>query len=871
VVSIPKGIENTRLNTLCVQWALETFLKVLTEKGIGVVESGCLEDTDKDGFVVLLLDAQTDHALGILAKAGINIPNTKESFGLFWTSLEDRKVLVAAGFDSVGLMYALLELTDRAQYADNAYEELCTLTQVVEKPFNQIRSIKRVFSSEIEDKPWFYDHQFWDEYLTALAASRLNRINLTLGMAIDNAHDPDLRDNYFVFPYPFFVKVEGYDQVKAKYLSDQEREKNLETLRFIAHEAKRRGIHFQLAIWTSCYQMKGCPHENYPIQGINEENHAIYTRDALRTLLRVCPEIDGVTFRLHYESGIPEPAHEFWKVVFEGVKDCGRTIEMDLHAKGADFEMIKMAADTGMPVIVAGKYHAEHFALPYHQAAIRPLEMPEAAKNVKSDWTITAIARRFTRYGYADYLREDRNYGFIYRIFPGTIRLLLWGDPVFAAAYGRNGIFCGSNGIEHMEPLTYKARKDSGFPGRRDTYADPDLQFPDNKEWRKYEYFYRVWGRCLYNPDCDADVWRRYLKKLFGNASLACEHALGYASRILPLITFSHLPSAAHNGFWAEMYTNMPILKESKPANYGDTPEPKIFSTVSPLDSAMFYRIIDFAHAVMEGKRDGKLSPYETADRLDAFADLAEKYLKESEAEISDSRQPEYRRWHVDITAQLWIGRFFANKFRAALEYTLYELTENINLLHEAIAHYRKAKAAWEEVVKETRGVYREDITFGFMPHMRGHWADRIDDINDDIANMEKKLTLSNKGSALSEVSKVILRSKADVLGFSHIPPAEFVKGQSINLRADMPDYTSTVRLHYRHVNQSENYNIVEMKAEGKSYGAAIPGDFTDSVYPVMYFFEAVNSAGAGTFLPGINEAMDNQPYYVIREKGAGK
>jgi hypothetical protein len=136
---------------------------------------------------------------------------------------------------------------------------------------------------------------------------------------------------------------------------------------------------------------------------------------------------------------------------------------------------------------------------------------------------------------------------------------------------------------------------------------------------------------------------------------------------------------------------------------------------------------------------------------------------------------------------------------------------------------------------------------------------------------MEKKLALPNKGPALSEASKAILYSKADVRGFSHTPPAEFVKGQDINLLAEIPDYTKAVRLHYRHVNQSEKYNIVEMKAEGKSCRGAIPGGFTDSAYPVMYFFEAVNDAGAGTFLPGINEVMDNQPYYVIREQGAGK
>ena len=44
----------------------------------------------------------------------------------------------------------------------------------------------------------------------------------------------------------------------------------------------------------------------------------------------------------------------------------------------------------------------------------------------------------------------------IHRIWPGTQRLLLSGDPLTTAAYSRAFSFCGSDGVEIMEPLSFK-------------------------------------------------------------------------------------------------------------------------------------------------------------------------------------------------------------------------------------------------------------------------------------------------------------------------------------------------------------------------------------------------------------------------------
>jgi hypothetical protein len=334
-------------------------------------------------------------------------------------------------------------------------------------------------------------------------------------------------------------------------------------------------MHFQVGIWTHAYNFDDSPNADRKITGLNPQNHAQYCRDALRAVLEACPTVAGLTLRTHGESGVPEGSYPFWKTVFEGVTAVKRPIEIDLHAKGLDWPMVELTQATGMPVTISPKYWAEHMGLPYHQGAIRQLEMP--APRPKGDFfALSSGSRSFLRYGYGDLLKEDRKYKVLHRMWPGTQRLLLWGDPGMAAAYGRASSFCGSDGIEICEPLSFKGRKGSGLSGGRTGYADPSL-VPQH-DWQKYAYTYRVWGRLLYNPDTDPAVLSREMK------NLAYAKALASSSRILPLITTTHMPSAANAIYWPEIYTNQSIVIESAKDPYSDTPPPKRFGTVSPLD-----------------------------------------------------------------------------------------------------------------------------------------------------------------------------------------------------------------------------------------------------------------------------------------------
>lgn len=871
-----------------VGWALEQLGQALDARGIptDVVEQ--LSHAPTDAMCVAVGAPATTMVGDLLLRAGASVPRAPEALAVVPGQVAGRAVLLATGSDIRGLVYALLELADIVACAADPFEALRTQQTVVDQPANPIRGVARLFVSEVEDKPWFYDRDSWRRYLSMLAGQRFNRVHLALGMGVNFLRN--ITDAYFLFPYPFLVAVPGF-QVRAVGLADEERERNLDTLRFISDEAAARGLHFQLGVWTHGYAWIDSPDATYTIDGLTQENHAAYCRDALAGLLEACPNIGGVTFRVHGESGVPEGSYDFWRVVFRGAMECGRQVELDLHPKGVDRQMIQVALDTGLPVNLSPKYTAEHMGLPGHQVEIRSLERQPSFREgdslVQSLMNKSGGALRYTRYGYADFLTEDREYGVFCRIWPGTQRLLLWGDPALAAGFGRHGSFCGCHGVEICEPLSFKGRFGSGLPGGRNAYADASLR-PADGDWAKYVYTYRLFGRLLYNPNAHPASWRRYLGCQFGPAAGPIEAALASASRVLPLVTSAHDASADNISYWPEMYTNMPIVDESRPHPYRDTPDPKRFGTVSPLDPGLFARIEDFADEVVRGERSAKYSPLRVAGWLDELADTARQQLSEADHLVADRDAAEFRRLAVDVAVQAQIGRFFASKLRAAVAYALFKRTGVPLRLGEAVQHYRLARAAWAEAAEHAR-VYQDDITVGREAWQRGHWADRLEGIDADLADMEAEYRrvgeapnapeaeyrrvgeVPNAPDAAAASRLADLEEPLPSLEYVHQPPPGFEPGEPVTIelgiRSHSDEVPTSVRLHYRHVNQAETYRVAAMTGEDGAFSATIPDDYTRSVYPLQYFFELRRGTRQAWLYPGLTPDLANQAYLVIRQR----
>lgn len=838
-----------------VRWAMEQLRGALSARGVSVEVQ---ESSASSGERILVGGRGSKLVRPLLESTRAMPPDAPEALAL----VRSKGDIAVCGSDVRGLVYALLELADRVAHASEPLAALRSIDRVVQRPANLIRSITRNFQSEPEDKPWFYDKSFWPRYLTMLVAERFNRFSLAFGLGYNAPHN--VRDSYFYFTYPFLLSVPGY-HVSARGLAAEERERNLEMLRWISEEATARGLHFQLALWTHAYQFVDSPNVNYTIDGLTRENHAAYCRDAIHRLLEACPAIAGVTIRAHSESGIPEGSYDFWEQIFAGIARAKRRVEIDIHSKGIEHKLLDMALRTGLPVQVSPKYWAEHMGLPYHQASIRELERGSPTGKIEAQ-------RRFTRYGYADYLAEDRRYGILFRIWPGTQRLLLWGDPAMAAGYGRYASFCGSSGLELCEPLSFKGRMGSGSPGGHDPYADASLR-PAGGDWEKYRYEYRLWGRLLYDPSEKAETWGRLLQRELGAAAKDSETALAHASRVLPLVTTAHHPSASNNRYWPEIYTDMPIVDSGRSHPYGDTPSPRRFGTVSSLDPVLFSRIEDFADEVLQGTRSAKCSPLDVSRWLEGVAAAAEEHLARAEKQDRKPDAVAFRRLAIDVRAQSALGRFFAGKLRAGVGYALYQRTGDRANLEEAIKHYRAALDAWKKLVAETQEAYRSDLTFGREPWLRGHWKDRLAAIEADLADMEKarleKPPAAN-GNADSRPSLVALlsSSRSSQRRCQHTPPASFRRGEPLALELGIESgfHPTRVRIHYRHVNQADDYRVEEMTREGGRYRTVIAGAYTDSRYPLMYFFELADRNDAWLY-PGLDEDLSNQPYFVVRTK----
>jgi hypothetical protein len=877
-VAIVRNPDDSVASTGPVAWSESQLVEALAAQGVRAVPCVTLAQAPADALRVVLSALSAPIALSALDRAGLRAANVAEETALVPAHESGQDITLASGSDPRGLVYAILELADRVRNAvGDPLAALRLDRAVLQHPANRVRGVARLFASDVEDLPWFHDRAFWRQYLSNLAAQRFNRIHLAFGMGHDFLRN--VVDAYLLFAYPFLIEVPGFD-VRVPGLSDEERARNLESLRFASDEAAARGLHFQLGVWTQAYAWVNSPRANYVIRGLNATNHAAYCRDAIRAVLQACPSIAGVTFRVHGESGVPEGNYDFWRAVFRGVADCGRTVELDLHPKGLGPEMLSVGLETGLPLTLSPKYTAEHMGLPGHQVAIRELERMPASDDERDAFrehlmNQSGAALRYTRYGHADFLREDRPYGVFYRIWPGTQRLLLWGDPAMAAGFGRFGSFCGSLGVEVCEPLSFKGRRGSGLPGGREGYADAECRLEGGADWEKFDITYRLFGRLLYDPDENPAVWRRALAHGFGTrAAEPIERALANASRVLPLVTSAYHPSAANNRYWPELYTNLPIVDERGAHPYRDTPSPKRFGAASPLDPGLFVGVDDFVSETLAGQPSGRVSPLNVAARLDRLADAATESLAQADRCVNDRHSPRFRRVAVDVAIQAELGRFFAAKLRAGVAFALYRASGARATLREALDAYDAARAAWCEVIEHGR-VYRPDLTVGGEAWLRGHWSDRLAAIDADRADMQAewdRLLDRNPDEAVGPIPPLTEFEPPPLdASFEHAAPAQFEAGRPlpITLRVNLPHERSLSRVdvHYRHVHQAETYIVAPMQASADGcFEATVPANYTDSSYPLQYFFVARRDS-LGQRYPDLAPDLANQPYFVVRQR----
>ncbi len=188
---------------------------------------------------------------------------------------EGRDILIIAGSDDRGLMYATLEAAQQVETLEENQNWFFSLQEVSESPLVPVRSMAVLLHNEDCEKDWYYSEEYWQEYFKMLAANRWNHFNLIFS-----------HQTAYLSPlYAFHVKIKEHPEVKALGLTEEQRQKNLDMLKYISALATERGIDFTLGIWQQIAwegKHQGSSQESM-VKGLSRANMHSYTYLALKS------------------------------------------------------------------------------------------------------------------------------------------------------------------------------------------------------------------------------------------------------------------------------------------------------------------------------------------------------------------------------------------------------------------------------------------------------------------------------------------------------------------------------------------------------------------------------------------------------------
>jgi hypothetical protein len=170
------------------------------------------------------------------------------------------------------------------------------------------------------------------------------------------------------------------------------------------------------------------------------------------------------------------------------------------------------------------------------------------------------------------------------------------------------------------------------------------------------------------------------------------------------------------------------------------------------------------------------------------------------------------------------------------------------------------------------KGRYMDDVTYGKVPNMRGNWMDRLAAIDADIEAMQSAKSDAEAtppiGASVKEavVRQIFTPSPRPQISCLHTPAETFQPGSPLPIAIKVNGPVTAVRLVYRHVNQAEFYETVEMKQVDGKYRAEIPAGYSQSEYALQYYFELQHTPAVATMFPGLGADLMDRPYFLIEQ-----
>ena len=810
---------------------VEVLREAIKAKGFDVVDN--LKGAE---YQLIIGGTAAETAARAIRGSGVVMPKAPETLAAWRGRIGGIPSIVLAGGDSRGLMYAAIDTAEKISAATGTdpFQEVRDLS---EGPYIAERGISTYTMQRAYFEQRLYDERYWIRYFDMLAADRINSFVLIFGY----------EDGGFMAPlYPYFFNTPGFPGVEMVGITPAQQAKNAAALKAMIRIAHERGVDVTAGIWDHIYrggvQGGGIPgaSENAGkrvpglVYGVTTENLSAYTKAALHEFIQTFPEVDAIQFRMHDESGLKhEEMQTFWHDVFTAIKHDHPALRLDLRAKELPDAVINDAVDLGLKARVSTKYWMEQMGMPFHPTHINTQNQSER------------------RHGYADLLRYPQRYRIHWQLWSGgTARLLLWGDPEYVRRFAGTVRLYDGNSFEVNEML---ATKMLGEP-----QDEAPLEILNAKyryydyEFERYWHFYRVWGRVSYNPGAGPEVWAREFGKRFGpSAGPHLMKGLHLASNILPRIVAS-----------SYLYQNFPTTRGWAEMNRQGSLQQ--YANEDGSDIQQFMNVRDEAKSILAGTPTPMRRPEETSRWFAATADAILSEVTQAEKAAGNRPASEFLSTTADLKILAGLARYHSFRLLAGVSYNLYKQSGDIGAFDDAIASERHAMGAWKEMVDAAGDIYSKNLAFGV--HAVGfsrHWEEEYSLLGRDFEKLlaERAAAKGNIGSPHHvPLSAIPLPPKAQI---SSDKTAEPGRDFPVFVRLSAPLGKGSVRLRYRHVNQTEDYLSADMTLDPKTgyYVSAIPGSFINPVWDVMYFVEVIGGNGGGRMYPDLDLGV---PYEVV-------
>jgi hypothetical protein len=639
-------------------------------------------------------------------------------------------------------------------------------------------------------------------------------------------------------------------------ITPEQQQKNVAALNRLIAMAHARGINVTVGIWDHIYrggvQSGGSVLGNEGLRGptpslvwgVNATNLIPYTQAALKTFLETFPALDGIQFRMHDESGLkPSEQGRFWKSVFQTIMETTPKMPLDLRAKGLTDEEIQAALDSGVNFHLSTKYWMEQMGLPFHPTHINPRDQDNA------------------RHSYAALLTYPQKYKMDWQLWNGgTARIFLWGDPDYARRFVETTHLYAGDSFEVDEPLATKMEGQFHDTKPFDLLKPPARYY--DYEFERYWHFFQVFGRIGYDTNTPSEIWDREFGMRFGpDAGPLLEIALHRASWILPRIIASSYP---YGGF--PMTAGWPEKQ-----HLGDLPG---FAKATFSDVQLFESFDEEAQLLIEGKETAKVRPEETSRWFAQTADEIETQVADAEKKIGSHRSNEFDSTVMDLKMLGSLARYHSQRILAAVSYRLFDRTKDPTELDDAIGYERNAVVAWQNIVATAGDTYAPDLMYGARSRdLCGHWRDELVSLQSGLVKLEAQRKDIPADAIYTPSPRFVAFTNDPALPvIVHEPvlTAPALKPLTIHARVTAPAGIKWVQALYRGVNQTKDYETLEMKPVGDQgdYEAVIPADKLDPQFDFMYFIQAMDNQHHGVMFPDFNRQT---PYFVVKLERAEK